>query len=72
VHRRTLPNDITEMGLRFTTAPTESDLLCCFLSVGKSRDKVVTLPKLAIPAGYELPRFLDCLSLVRTFDALYA
>ena len=40
--------------------------------VGKSRDKVIALPKLAALAVYKLPRFLDCFSLVGTFDALDA
>jgi hypothetical protein len=40
--------------------------------VGKSRDKVIALPKLAVLAVYKLPRFLDCFSLVGTFDALDA
>ena len=46
-------------------------LVCCFLQVGKSGDKVVTLPELTILAVHKLPCFLDCLFLVRTFDALY-
>jgi hypothetical protein len=46
-------------------------LHCCFLQVGKSGDKVVTLPELTILAVHKLLRFLDCLFLVRTFDALY-
>jgi len=47
-------------------------LLCCFLRVGKSCDKVILLPKLAVLAVYKLPRFLDCFSLVGAFDALDA
>ena len=47
-------------------------LLCCFLRVGKPRDKAIALPKLAVLAVYKLPRFLDCFSLVGTFDALDA
>ena len=46
--------------------------LFCSLRVGKSRDKVIALPKLAVLAVYKLPRFLDCFSLVGTFDALDA
>jgi hypothetical protein len=46
-------------------------LHCCFLQVGKSGDKVVTLPELTILAVHKLLCFLDCLFLVRTFDALY-
>ena len=47
-------------------------LVCCFHRVGKSRNKVIALPKLAVLAVYKLPRFLDCFSLVGTFDALDA
>jgi hypothetical protein len=41
------------------------------LALGKSRDKVVTLPEFAIPAVYNLPRVLNSLFLVRAFEALY-
>jgi hypothetical protein len=47
-------------------------LLSRFLRVRKSRDKAVSLPNLAILAVCKLPRFLDCFSLVGTFDALDA
>jgi hypothetical protein len=39
--------------------------------IGKSDDKVVTLPEFTILAVHKLLCFLDCLFLVSTFDALY-
>ena len=51
--------------------PTEADS-GALLRFGKSRDKVIALPKLAVSAVYKLPRFLDRFSLVGTFDALDA
>jgi hypothetical protein len=55
-----------------TSPPTVAHLLGCFLRLGKSRDKAVSLPNLAILEVYKSPRFLDCFSLVGTFDALDA
>jgi hypothetical protein len=40
--------------------------------LGKSRDKAVSLPNLAILEVYKSPRLFDCFSLVGTFDALDA
>ena len=48
-----------------------ASLLCCFLKVGESRDKVLTLPEFTILAFHQLLRFLDGLFLVRTFHASY-
>jgi hypothetical protein len=55
-----------------TSPPTEAYLLGRFLTLGKSRDKAVSLPNLAILEVYKSPRLFDCLSLVGTFDALDA
>jgi hypothetical protein len=41
------------------------------LVLGKSRDKVITLPEFAILAVYKLPRLLDSLFVVRAFEAFY-
>ena len=52
--------------------PTEAYLLGRFLTLGKSRNKAVSLPNLAILEVYKSPRLFDCFSLVDTFDALDA
>jgi hypothetical protein len=41
------------------------------LVLGKSRDKVITLPEFAMLAVYKLPRLLDSLFLVCAFEAFY-
>ena len=53
-----------------TSPPTEAYLRGCFLTLGNSRDKAVSLPNLAILEVYQSPRLFDCFSLVGTFDAL--
>ena len=53
-----------------TSPPTEAYLRGCFLTLGKSSDKAVSLPNLAILEVYQSPRLFDCFSLVGTFDAL--
>jgi hypothetical protein len=55
-----------------TSPPTEAYLLGRFLTLGKSRNKAVSLPNLAILEVYKSPRLFDCFSLVDTFDALDA
>jgi len=46
-------------------------VLTQLLAVGKSRDKVFTLPEFAILAVNKLPCLLDSLFLVRAFEVLY-
>ena len=54
-----------------TRAPTEAASVV-LLGLGNRAIKVIALPKLAVLVVYKLPCFLDCFSLVGTFDALDA